>query len=56
MRTNKKGSEFSISTIAKLVLLLVGIALVLYLLVGPNSVKTLLTSWTDAFLAKATLY
>jgi len=56
MRTNNKGSEFAISTIAKLVLILVAIALVLYLLVGPNSIKTLLTSWTDDFLAKATLY
>ena len=56
IRANKKGMEFEISTIAKLVLLLVGIALVLYLLVGPNSINTLLTSWTGSFLEKATLY
>ncbi len=53
---NRKGMEFAIGTIAKLVLLLVGVALALYLLVGPNSINTLLKSWTDAFLEKATLY
>lgn len=53
---NKRGMEFAIGTIAKLLLLLVGLALALYLLVGPNSINTLLESWTGAFLEKATVY
>jgi hypothetical protein len=53
---NKKGMEFAIGTIAKLVLLLVGLAVAFYLLFGPNSIKTLLESWTGAFLEKSQIY
>ena len=53
---NKKGMEFTISTIAKLVLLMVGLALILLFLTGPNSVNSILEKWTETFISEAKIY
>lgn len=49
--------EFAIATIAKLVLLLVGLALILMFLTGSDSsVNSLLEKWTEMFISEARIY